>query len=74
MYGLRLSRKMDRVSSVPPEPGATMHPTLMTMIADDRAQGLRSAAEPRRGRVVRTGQRRFFVFRRPRRSARVAHA
>ena len=33
-----------------------MHPTLMTMIADDRAQGLRSAAESRRGRVVRTGQ------------------
>ena len=51
-----------------------MHPTLMSMIADDRAQGLRSAAESRRGRVVRAGHRRFFVFRRPRRTARVAHA
>jgi hypothetical protein len=50
-----------------------MHPTLMTMIADDRAQGLRSAAEARRGRVIRAGTRRFFVFRRPRRTARVAH-
>jgi hypothetical protein len=51
-----------------------MHPTLMTMIADDRAQGLRSAADARRGRVLRGGTRRFFVFRRPRRTARVAHA
>ena len=51
-----------------------MHPTLMTMIADDRAQGLRSAAESRRGRVVRTGQPPVLRFRRPRRSARVAHA
>ena len=45
-----------------------MHPTLMTMIADDRAQGLRSAAESRRGAWSAPAQRRFFVFRRPRRS------
>jgi hypothetical protein len=51
-----------------------MHPTLMTMIAEDRARSLRSAAESRRGRVVRAGTRRFFVFCRPRRTARVAHA
>ena len=51
-----------------------MHPTLMTMIADDRAQSLRFAAESRRGTVVRAGTRRFFVFRRPRRTARVAAA
>jgi hypothetical protein len=51
-----------------------MHPTLMSMIADDRAQGLRSAAQSRRGRVVSSGTRRLFVFRRPRRTARVAHA
>ena len=57
-----------------PSQEPTMHPTLMTMIADDRAQGLRSAAESRRGRVVRAGHRRFFGFRRPRRTARVAHA
>jgi hypothetical protein len=52
-----------------------MHPTLMTMIAEDRAQDLRCAAESRRrGTVVRAGSRRFFIFRRPRRTARVAHA
>ena len=51
-----------------------MHPTLMTMFADERAQDLRSAAESRRGRVIRDGSRRFFAFRRPRRAARVAHA
>jgi len=52
----------------------TMHPTLMTMFADERARSLRSAAESRRGRVVRTGSRRLLVLpRRPRRSARVAH-
>jgi hypothetical protein len=52
----------------------SMHPTLMTIIADDRAKDLRSAAESRRGRVVRSGTRRFFILpRRPRRSARVAH-
>ena len=51
-----------------------MHPTLMTMIADDRAQSLRSAAEDRRGKVIRGGSRRFRVFRRPRRTGRVAHA
>jgi hypothetical protein len=63
MWGLRLSTNM-----------LSMHPTLMTIIADDRAKGLRSAAESRRGRVVRSGPRRFpFFTRRPRRSARVAH-
>jgi hypothetical protein len=51
-----------------------MHPTLMTMIADDRAQGLRSAADSRRGRVQRAERRRFFGIRLPRRAARVAHA
>jgi hypothetical protein len=50
-----------------------MHPTLMTMLAEDHAQGLRQAADSRRGRLVRAGTRRFFVFRRPRRTARVAH-
>jgi hypothetical protein len=49
-----------------------MHPTLMTMIADDHARSLRSAAESRRGTLVRSGTRRFFVFRRPRHTARVA--
>jgi hypothetical protein len=53
----------------------SMHPTLMTIIADDRAQSLRSSAESRRGRVIRGGPRRFLLLsRRPRRSARVAHA
>jgi hypothetical protein len=51
-----------------------MHPTLMTMIAEDRAKGLRRAAESRRGQVVRDDRRRLLVLRRPRRSARVAHA
>jgi hypothetical protein len=50
-----------------------MHPTLMTMFADEHAQDLRSEATRRRGRVIRS-QRRFFSFRRPRRAARVAHA
>ena len=63
MWGLRLSPKM-----------LSMHPTLMTIIADDRAQSLRSAADSRRGRLVRPRTRRFIPFRRPRRTARVAHA
>jgi hypothetical protein len=64
MWGLRLSTKM-----------LSMHPTLMTIIADDRALSLRSVAESRRGRVIRGGPRRFSLrSRRPRRSARVAHA
>jgi hypothetical protein len=65
MWGLWLSTNM-----------LSMHPTLMTIIADDRAQGLRSvAAETRKGRVIRRGTRRFgLLSRRPRRSARVAHA
>ena len=34
-----------------------MHPTLMTMIADDRASDLRcAAAEPRRGRLARAAR------------------
>ena len=50
-----------------------MHPALMTMYAEARADSLRaSAADSRRGTVVRAGTRRFFVFRRPRRTARVA--
>jgi hypothetical protein len=58
-----------------PETGAIMHPTLMTMFADERARELRSTAAQRRGRVIRGGAtRRFFAFRRPRRAARVAHA
>ena len=52
-----------------------MHPTLMTMIADDRAASLRAAApSQRRGTVIRAGTRRFRGLRRPRRTARVAHA
>ncbi len=51
-----------------------MHPTLMTMYAEARTEALRATAEARRGTVVRAGTRRFFVFRRPRRTARVAHA
>ena len=52
-----------------------MHPTLMTMFADEHAQDLRSEATQRRSRVTRNGgHRRFFSFRRPRRTARVAHA
>jgi hypothetical protein len=63
MWGLWLSPNM-----------ISMHPTLMTIIADDRAKELRSVAESRQRRVVRSGTRRFFILRRrPRRSARVAH-
>ena len=63
MWGLWLSTNM-----------LSMHPTLMAMYADARTQSLRSAAESRRGRVVRSETRRFFVLpRRPRRTARVAH-
>jgi hypothetical protein len=51
-----------------------MHPTLMTMFADERAQELRSTAAQRRRRVIRGGRRHVFAFRRPRRAARVAHA
>jgi hypothetical protein len=52
-----------------------MHPALMTMFADERAQDLRSTAAQRRRRVIRGGARRhFFTFRRPRRGSRVAHA
>jgi hypothetical protein len=52
-----------------------MHPTVMTMIADDRAQDLRrAAAARRRGRLARRDSRRFFALRLPRRAARVAPA
>ena len=52
-----------------------MHPTLMTMFAEEHVQGLRSEATQRRSRVLRGGgHHRFFAFRLPRRSARVAHA
>jgi hypothetical protein len=64
MWGLPLSTKM-----------LSMHPTLMTMYADARAESLRATADSRRGRLVPSGPRRFlFLPRRPRRSARVAHA
>ena len=48
-----------------------MHPTLMTMYADARAQEPPRRRRRRAGTVVRAGTRRFFVFRRPRRTARV---
>ena len=51
-----------------------MHPTLMTMYAEARTESLRATADSRRGTLVRSGTRRFFVFRRPRHTARVAHA
>jgi hypothetical protein len=65
MWGLRLSRKF-----------TSMHPTLMTMIATDRAIDLRCAAdERRRGRQARAAYaRRFPALRIPRRAARIAHA
>ena len=63
MWGLCLSPNM-----------LSMHPTLMAMYADARTESLRSTAESRRGRVVRTSTRRLLVLpRRPRRTARVAH-
>ena len=48
-----------------------MHPTVMSMIADDRAKDLRAH---RRGRVIRGDSRRFFAFRLARRGARIAQA
>jgi hypothetical protein len=49
-----------------------MHPTVMTMIAEERALDLRCAATVRRrGRLSRARVRRGFTLRRPRR---VAHA
>jgi hypothetical protein len=64
MWGLRLSRKL-----------AHMHPTLMTMIANDRAIDLRCAADAhRRGRLAQPRTRRFPALRIPRRAPRIAHA
>jgi hypothetical protein len=52
-----------------------MHPTLMTMIANDRAIDLRCAADAhRRGRLAQTRTRRFPALRIPRRAPRIAHA
>jgi hypothetical protein len=52
-----------------------MHPNLMTLIADERALDLRSAADARRrGRSARSRSPRRFALRRARRTARVAHA
>jgi hypothetical protein len=49
-----------------------MHPTVMTMIAEERALDLRCAATAkRRGRLARTHVRRVFALTRPRR---VTHA
>jgi hypothetical protein len=52
-----------------------MHPTLMTMIAEDRAAELRcAAATSRRGRLSRARARRRFLPHLPRRATQVAHA
>jgi hypothetical protein len=52
-----------------------MHPTLMTMFAEERAQNLRAAATQRRRSVSRDGShRRLSTFRRLHRAARAAHA
>lgn len=61
MYAVRLSRSM-----------SAMHPALMTMIADERAEALRRSA---RGRVLRS-PRLLGWFRRDARrgAARIVHA
>ena len=52
-----------------------MHPTLMTMFAEERALELRCAADARRrGRLSRTRSRRRFLPHLPRRATQVAHA
>jgi hypothetical protein len=52
-----------------------MHPTLMTQIAEERAQELRGTAETRRrGRLARPRARRRFLPHLPRRATQVAHA
>ena len=43
-----------------------MHPTVMTMIAENRALDLRCAAEHRRGRLARSGVSPFFALTLPR--------
>jgi len=49
----------------------SMHPTVMTMLAEERALDMRCAAtQQRRGRLARARMRRVFALRRPR----VAHA
>ena len=51
-----------------------MHPLLATMIANTQARDMRTAADARRrGRIGRPEPRRI-TFRRPRRTARIAHA
>jgi hypothetical protein len=51
-----------------------MHPTLMTLIAEDRAVELRcTAVQRRRGRLSRTRARRRFLPHLPRRATQVAH-
>jgi hypothetical protein len=48
-----------------------MHPTVMTMLAEERALDMRCAAtQQRRGRLARARMRRVFTLRRPR----LAHA
>ena len=50
-----------------------MHPTVMTMIAEERALDLRCAATAkRRGRLARARERRVFILNRPRRFTRAA--
>ena len=64
MCGPRLSRNF-----------AGMHPTLMTQIAEERAQLLRRTADTRRrSRLSRAGSRRRFLPHLPRRATQVAHA
>ena len=51
-----------------------MHPTLMTMISEHRADELRSTAElRRRGRLTKLRSRRRFLPHLPRRATQVAH-
>jgi hypothetical protein len=50
-----------------------MHPTVMTIIAEERALDLRcSASAKRRGRLARARVRRVFSLNRPRRFTRAA--
>jgi hypothetical protein len=52
-----------------------MHPTVMTIIAGDRALDLRCAAQThRRSRLARPRATRFLKLRIGRRASRIAHA